>query len=70
MIIYAAVNMQDKIDFEKRYHLPYGYNNVPIFGMFGDAMKWFNSTLGPNERKEWVIEKHEAGMSEVVFQII
>lgn len=70
MISYAVVHRQEKIDFEKRYHLPYGYNNAPIFKMFGDAMKWFNSTLGPNERKEWVIEKHESGMSEVVFQII
>jgi hypothetical protein len=69
MISYAVVHRQEKIDFEKRHHLPYGYNNVPIFKMFGDAMKWFNSTLGPNERKEWVIEKHESGTSEVVFRI-
>ena len=70
MIIYAAVNMKDKIDFEKRYHLPYGYNNLPVFGDFAGAMKWFNNTLGPNERKEWVIEKHESGTTEVVFQLV
>jgi len=71
MIVYAVVNIHDKIEFEKRYHLPYGYNNLPVFiNDFGQAMKWFNSTLGPRERKEWVIEKHESGTTEVVFQLV
>ena len=69
MVTYTAVNLKEKVEFEKKYQLSYGYNNVPLFGSLGSALKWFNSTLGPNERKEWVIERHQSGKCHIVFKI-
>jgi hypothetical protein len=69
MITYAVVNLKEKVKFEKKYQLSYGYNNIPLFGGFGSALRWFNSSLGPNERKEFIIERHEAGKCHIVFKI-
>lgn len=69
MIVYAVVNYEEKVNFEKTYQISYGYNNIPIFRSFSLAMKWFNDSLGPRERKEFVIEKLENGTREIVFQL-
>jgi hypothetical protein len=68
MIVYTVVNLKEKVEFEKKYHLPYGYNNIPVHWEFADAMNWYNTRLGPRERKEFVIEKHESGYTDIVFQ--
>lgn len=69
MISYAVVNYEEKVAFEKAYQIPYGYNNIPLHGSFNLAMKWFNDSLGPNERKYFVIEKLENGAREIVFKL-
>lgn len=70
MILYTVVNMKEKVEFEKKYQLPYGYNNIDVHWQFADAMRWFNTHLGPRERKEYVIEKHESGYTDIVFKIV
>jgi hypothetical protein len=69
MVTYAVVNYEEKVNFEKTYQIPYGYNNIPLHGSFGLAMKWFNDNLGPRERKYFVIEKLEGGKREIVFKL-
>lgn len=69
MISYAVVNYEEKANFEKRFQISYGYNNLPIFTSFNLAMRWFNDSLGPNERKDFVIEKLENGKKDIVFKL-
>ena len=68
MIVYTVVNMREKVEFEKKYQISYGYNNIPVHWKFADAMSWYNTRLGPRERKEFVIQKHEAGNTDIVFK--
>lgn len=68
---YAVVNVKDKVEFEKRWEMPYGYNNCPHISFNqGEAIQWINQNLGPTERKDYVVERHTAGKVEVVWKIV
>jgi len=68
---YAVVNLREKVEFEKKWEMPYGYNNSPkICYEQKEAIGWINRNLGPNERKEYVVERHNAGKVEVVWKIV
>lgn len=67
---YAVVNHQDKVKFEKKWELPYGYNNCPKISFNQrEAIDWIKQNLGPNERKDYVVERHNAGKCEIVWKI-
>lgn len=68
---YAVVNLREKVEFEKKWEMPYGYNNSPkICYEQQEAIGWINRNLGPNERREYVVERHNAGKVEVVWKIV
>jgi len=69
MITYTPINLKEKVEFEKEHQLPYGYNNAEVFYSFDEAVNWFYKTLGPTERREWVIEKHSGGYTDIVFKL-
>ena len=67
---YAVVNHQEKVEFEKKWELPYGYNNCPkICFSQQEAIQWLKQNLGPNEMKDYVVERHNAGKCEIVWKI-
>ncbi len=66
---YAVVNLKDKVEFEKKWEMPYGYNNCPYIGYSQqEAIEWLNKNLGSIERKDYVVERHNAGMIEPVWK--
>lgn len=68
---YAVVNLKEKVEFEKEWELSYGYNNCPkICFDQKEAIRWIKQNLGPNERKNYVVERHNAGKVEVVWKIV
>jgi len=68
---YAVVNLKEKVEFEKEWELSYGYNNSPkICYEQNEAIRWIKQNLGPNERKEYVVERHNAGKVDVVWKIV
>ncbi len=67
---YAVVNLREKVEFEKKWEMPYGYNNCPHIGFTQkEAIEWVNRNLGPNEKKDYVVERHTAGKVDVVWKI-
>ena len=68
---FAVVNLEEKVKFEKKWEMPYGYNNCPYIGFSQkEAIQWINQNLGQQERREYVVERHKAGMIEVVWKIM
>jgi hypothetical protein len=68
---YAVVNLKEKEEFEKKWEMGYGYNNCPYIGFSQkEAINWINRNLGQNERKDYVVERHNAGKIDVVWKII
>jgi hypothetical protein len=68
---FAVVNEREKVEFEKKWQMPYGYNNCPKICFNQDeAIQWIRENLGPTEKKEYVVEKHKAGKIEVVWKIL
>jgi len=68
---YAVVNHKEKEEFEKKWQMPYGYNNSPKICFNQDeAIRWINQNLGPNERKSYVVERHKSGKIDVVWKIL
>lgn len=68
---FAVVNLKEKVEFEKKWEMPYGYNNCPYIGFNQkDAIQWINKNLGSIERQDYVVERHKAGMIEVVWKIM
>jgi glutaredoxin len=68
---YVVVNLKEKEEFEKKWEMSYGYNNSPYIGFNQkEAIKWINQNLGPNERKDYVVERHNAGKTDVVWKIL
>lgn len=68
---FAVVNLKEKVEFEKKWEMPYGYNNCPFIGFNQkEAINWINQNLGQQERQDYVVERHKAGMIEVVWKIL
>jgi len=68
---YAVVNLREKVEFEKKWEMPYGYNNCPHISFNQrEAIGWVNQNLGPNERKDYVVERHTGGKVEIVWKIV
>jgi len=68
---YAVVNQKEKEEFEKKWQMPYGYNNSPKICFNQDeAIHWINQNLGPNERRNYVVERHKSGKIEIVWKIL
>jgi len=66
---YAVVNLKDKVEFEKKWEMPYGYNNCPHIGFSQkEAINWLNRNLGQIERNDYVVEKHYGGKIDVVWK--
>jgi len=67
---YAVVNLKEKVEFEKKWEMPYGYNNCPHISFNQrEAIGWVNQNLGPNERKDYVVERHTGGKTDIVWKI-
>lgn len=67
---YAVVNLREKVEFEKKWEMSYGYNNCPHIGFTQkDAMEWVKRNLGPTEKKDYIVERHNAGKVDIVWKI-
>ncbi len=67
---YAVVNLREKVEFEKKWEMSYGYNNCPYIGFTQkDAMEWVKRNLGPTEKKDYIVERHNAGKVDIVWKI-
>lgn len=64
---YVLVNKVEKELFEKQYQLPYGCGSCSIYPKLSNALALLMN-MWDNKRKEYVIEKWEAGeFVEIVF---
>lgn len=68
---YAVVNQKEKEKFEKKWEMPYGYNNCPkICFNQNEAIGWINRNLGSIEKKNYVVERHNCGKIDIVWKIM
>jgi hypothetical protein len=66
MIQYVIVNEREKIEFEKRYQLPYGYANAVISSSLKGAINFLN-TVFVQDKQDYIIEKVDCGVVEIVY---
>jgi len=67
MVLYALINDDVRVSFEKTLHLPFGYGNPEHCIILDDYQKalslWHHQGMDP----AWIIEKCEGGYAEKVF---
>jgi len=66
MVQYALVNEKTRIEFEKKYQIPYGYGNAVI----SNDLQWIIKVLNDIPVKikhEHIIEKIDCGVSEIIY---
>ena len=73
--MYVVINDVDRINFEKKNMMPYGYYNAVIFKRFVDALGYLKDLQEQYEYKtdvinvkEYVIEYIENGYSTIVYK--
>jgi len=67
---YVLVNEADKALFEKKWQLPYGYQDCPISTNPNEAGQWLDNIVGLGENpNDWIVEKiDEYGNKEIFYQ--
>lgn len=65
---YAIINTEDRDEFERNWHLPYGYNNTLVSCNFDFVLNEFHKNFFDND-PNYVIEKYDNGIREVVYPL-
>jgi len=66
MVQYAIVNERERIEFEKKYHLPYGYAKAVISNDLQWSIKVLNN-IAVKYKPDYVIERIDCGVSEIIY---
>ena len=72
--MYTVINDKNRVDFEKKNFLPYGYSEAIIFNKFIDALNYLKDVQeqyqGGNidNVRDYVIEHHKHGNSEIIYK--
>lgn len=66
MVQYVIVNEREKIEFEKRYQLPFGYATAVISTELKEAINFLNTVL-VKDKNDYIIEKVDCGIAEIVY---
>lgn len=68
MIKYVLINERERNRFEKEHFIPFGYSNQEHCYVLGsDYLKAISLWHRIEGNKDWIIEKHENGIRDIVF---
>jgi hypothetical protein len=67
MVIFFVINEKERSEWEKKFHVPYGYYAQPYFKTEEGAIGYVNIHR-EEKRNELVVERWENGECEVVYQ--
>jgi len=66
MIQYAIVNEKERIEFEKKYQLPYGYAKAVISNNLQWSIKVLNN-ISSKYKSDYIIERIDCGVSDIIY---
>jgi hypothetical protein len=66
---YAIVHERSRTEFEKKWHVPFGYADCELFNNFEQAYKFLTDQIDINSKiiREYIIEQITNGKSDIVY---